>query len=164
MAWPVTGGQAWQCSADLHVEVFFRDDLVNKVISPSSGEHSVGRRERHKTFLGHTASRSHEQLFSHTHLEVTLREIPSKDMQVSVLGQVSRHTNDTGVLLRSGDQGMPERSSFGALPLTGDGGDHGRGGQAWFFVSVGAHFRSPPSHSWHQARSARLATRLGQRG
>ncbi|MNP45788.1 hypothetical protein D3C76_1397380 [compost metagenome] len=76
----VAGGQARQRCADLHVEVFFCDHLVNEIVGASCSEHCIGRGERDEPLLCHTTSRSHQQLLSHAHLQKSLRVFLGEDM------------------------------------------------------------------------------------
>ncbi|MNI54838.1 hypothetical protein D3C73_1097530 [compost metagenome] len=134
----ITGRQARQGRADLHVQIFFCDHLVDEVIGATGGKHRISGGEGYKALLGHTARSSHEQLFSHTHLQEALRVALRKDMHVSVFGKICCHAHDAWILLACLHQSMAERGRGSTLPFSGDGGDHGRGGEFRFCsASVG---------------------------
>ena len=85
MARPVAGGQARQRRADLHVQMLFGDDLMDKIIGATGGKSGVGGGEGNKSLLRHSPGGSHQQLLRHSHLEETIRKGLGENMQIGIL-------------------------------------------------------------------------------
>ena len=84
MAGAIAGRQARQRRADLHVQMLFGDDLVNKIIGATGCKGGIGGGERNKSLLRHPPCRRHQQLFGHAHLEKAIREGLGENMQVGI--------------------------------------------------------------------------------
>ena len=84
MAGAITGRQARQRRADLHVQMLFSDDLMNKIIGATGCKGGIGGGERNKSLLRHSPRRRHQQLLGHAHLEETIREGLGENMQIGI--------------------------------------------------------------------------------
>ena len=84
MAGAIAGRQARQRRADLDVQMFLSDHLMNKIIGATGRKGGIGGGEGNKSLLRHASRRRHQQLLRHSHLEKTIREGLGENMQVSI--------------------------------------------------------------------------------
>ena len=128
----VAGGEAGQGADDLHVAVFFRDRLVDEIVGASRREHRIGRSKGHEAFSRHARSRAVKQLLRHTHLIVAIRKLLRENVQVRVLAEIGRESDDLGTAPRQFDERVAERRRLRPLTLRRDRRDHCRGGEPRF--------------------------------
>ena len=125
----VAGGETRQGADDLHVAVFFRDRLMDEIVGAARSEHRIGRSKGHESFSRHARSRTVKQLFRHTHLIVAIGKLPRENVQIRVLAEIGRESDDLGTAPRQFDEGVAERRRLRPLTLRRDRRDHCRGGK-----------------------------------
>jgi hypothetical protein len=116
VAGAVAGGQAGQGAADLDVQVFFGDHLVDEVVGAPRAEDRIGGGEGHQAFLGHAAGGGHQQLLGHAHLEEALGVGLGWNRCRSVFGQVGGQAHDLGPVGGQLHQALPKGAACTRWP------------------------------------------------